>query len=86
MTLEELNKKLKPCYCGGEVSLIQLGYPYDTYEIRCKKCNGVWHQNYYSVYDVAENWGIIKDISDINGDKIKILFCLDEAHIVEPNN
>lgn len=55
---EELSSRLRPCVCGGKVQLIALGYSYDTYDIKCDKCGGVWHMNTYSPIEAAKWWGI----------------------------
>lgn len=55
---EALNRKLRPCKCGGHVKLIPLGCGYDTFDIMCEKCGGVWHMNTYSPIEAVEMWGV----------------------------
>lgn len=55
---EELSSRLRPCVCGGKVRLLALGYPRDTFDIKCEKCGGVWHMNTYSPIEAAKWWGM----------------------------
>ena len=55
---KELSSRLRPCACGCKVKLFALGYPRDTFDIKCEKCGGTWHMNTYSPVEAAEWWGI----------------------------
>lgn len=48
--------KLRPCTCGGEVEIIQLSYPRDTYDIKCSRCGNIWHFNTYVLNEAIEMW------------------------------
>ena len=58
LTCEEINKRLRSCGCGGRVKLVSLGYGYDTFDIKCERCGGIWHMDTYSPVEAAEMWGV----------------------------
>ena len=53
----DYEEKLRPCHCGGKVTLSGGTYGYPTFKIECSRCSGIWNMGTYSPEEALKKWG-----------------------------
>ena len=53
----DYEEKLRPCHCGGKVTLSGGTYGYPTFDIECSRCGGIWNMGTYSPEEALKKWG-----------------------------